>query len=96
MVPSLLIDALTRVVLHVPGRPRSLGLGVPLGYARVTLHTGLNDVGLAQHFGAGITLYRVNAPDGAAATCLAVAPGAEALVTVEDARLGGLAWLPET
>lgn len=96
VVPSLLIDALTRVVLQAPERPRALGLGVPLGYSRVTLHTGLNDIGLEQRFGAGITLYRVNASDGAAATCLAVGPGAEALVTVEEPRLGGLAWISET
>ncbi|MEV6823379.1 KR domain-containing protein [Amycolatopsis sp. NPDC051102] len=95
-VPSLLIDALTRVVLQDPGRPRSLGLGVPLGYSRVILHTGLNDVGIERRFGAGITLYRVNASNGAAAMCLAVGPGAEALVKVENPRLGGLAWVSET
>ncbi|MFI9005834.1 KR domain-containing protein [Actinosynnema sp. NPDC053489] len=95
VVPSLLIDALTRVVLHDPEHPHRLGLGVPLGYSRVTLHTGLNDLGLDRRYGTGITLYRVNASNRAAATCLAVGPGAEALVTVEDPRLGGLAWVPE-
>ncbi|WP_043578203.1 SDR family oxidoreductase [Actinopolyspora erythraea] len=84
LLPTLLIDATTRVPIRDSEAPERIGIGIPTGYDRLWLHTEHDDIEHHRSYDRAITIRHEHHSD--VLRCRAVAPDRRTLLIIENPR----------